>query len=734
MRLTLLLFSLLLATNLCCPTFASDKPRVIVLTDITNEPDDEQSMVRYLCYANEFDTEALIATTSCWLRDKTAPGEITKRIKAYGEVRPNLVKHADGWPTADSLLGKVHMGVAEFGMEGVGKGFDSQGSKRIIEIVDAPDRRPVHVSIWGGANCLAQSLWSVKETRSDAEVKAFVSKLRVYSISDQDDAGPWMRMTFPELFYIVSPGYGHDGGSAYRYSTWKGISGDKFNGEFEGPDFSIVDNPWLDEHVRSHGPLGALHPTTKYLLEGDTPSFFWLIPNGLNNPQRPDYGGWGGRYEFYAPNKKPWHPPKPKAVSSNKTSTLPIAANGITADRIITEYQERCDYPEIWTDAYDAVIGVDGETYRSNQATIWRWRESYQHDFAARMDWSITPEFGDANHPPRIQLNANGWTPNTRTRELEFTVVSGDVVELDASATSDPDDDGLDFHWFQYREAGTYRGNVALERPTPRTLKFVAPSVMCPKTIHLILDVKDDGAPALHAFQRVVIKVNPKSHGKPRLDQRPRVFVTTDISDGEGDPDDLQSLCHLMYYADEFNIRAIVPDRFRQTARAAFAIALSKYERDYNSPWTKFRQYDYPTPSEMERLVKTKFDVAMRTFVAEAEKDDAGPLYVLAWGNLNFLAAALKNRPDLVKNIRLISIATDPLAPSDKGDGEKKNWISPERNEIFENYPQLRTTNPNQTIPMQDANLPTLQQSIRHFQDRHVGRLAWLLIHLEQCD
>lgn len=43
----------------------AQKPRVVVMTDISyDEPDDKQSLVRFLLYANEFEVEGLIATTS----------------------------------------------------------------------------------------------------------------------------------------------------------------------------------------------------------------------------------------------------------------------------------------------------------------------------------------------------------------------------------------------------------------------------------------------------------------------------------------------------------------------------------------------------------------------------------------------------------------------------------------------------------------------------------------------
>ena len=159
-------------------------------------------------------------------------------------------------------------------MDGVGQGKSSAGSQLIIDAVDKPDPRPVWICVWGGVNCLAQALWEIRQTRSVVEVDKFVAKLRVYTISDQDNSAPWIRQEFPNLFYIVSPGYEENGAGGYHHSTWVGISGDKFHGRFSGADFELVDNLWLDQHIRyNHGPLGALHPQTKFLMEGDTPTF-----------------------------------------------------------------------------------------------------------------------------------------------------------------------------------------------------------------------------------------------------------------------------------------------------------------------------------------------------------------------------------------------------------------------------------------------------------------------------
>ena len=255
----------------------SSKSRVLVLTDIENEPDDAQSLVRFLLYVNEMDVEGLLTTTSVWMRDTTRVDKIQGHIEAYRDVRDNLLVHADGYPEADFLLSQVKTCRDVYGMNGVGEGNDTEGSEHIIATLDKEDDRPLWISVWGGANCLAQALWKVRETRTPEELDAFVAKLRVYTISDQDDSGPWMRQEFPNLFYVVTPSSPHDGDD-YKYATWVGISGDHFHGMFERPNFDIVDNPWLSENIRTgHGPLGA-----RYVK-------FWPGQDGYDYPFQADY-------------------------------------------------------------------------------------------------------------------------------------------------------------------------------------------------------------------------------------------------------------------------------------------------------------------------------------------------------------------------------------------------------------------------------------------------------------
>jgi len=448
----------------------SKRPRVIVLTDITNEPDDQESLVRFLVYCNEYDVEGLIATTSTWLRDRTSAKNIRQCVAAYALVKSNLDLHADGFPTAAQLASVTMEGWPEYGMLGVGAGKDSAGSDHIIDVIDRSADRPVWVTVWGGANCLAQALWKVRENRSAEELEKFISKIRVYTISDQDDAGPWMRKQFPKLFYVVSPG--SEGGSEYNQATWTGISGDDYY--LNGPRYCIdlVSNDWLTKNIRTnHGPLGAMYPAWEYIMEGDSPSFMNLINNGLGSAVSPGFGGWGGRYKLK---------------------------------------QTYGDTAPIWQNSRDRFVTPDGRVHVTNMATIWRWRRDFQHDFAARMDWCVAKSFDDANHNPIVILNGD------ETKDVVYQKVKpGEKILLSAKGTLDPDGNTLSYRWFHYGEAG--RGmtskqdlwSIEIQGAETEDASLIVPAKFPGRTkdMHIILSVEDNGVPSLHAYRRIVLQL-----------------------------------------------------------------------------------------------------------------------------------------------------------------------------------------------------------------------------------
>ena len=244
----------------------STKSRVIVTTDLGGDPDDQESLVHMLLLSNEFDIEGIISNLAWDLRPMYVPN-IRKIISAYGEVLPYLRVHGD-FPSDSYLQSIVKYGQNSNGMHGVGEGKDSEGSEHIIYVVDDPsDDRPVWLTAWGGMNTIAQAIWKVSSTRPKEEAEKFFSKIRIFDILGQDDAGAWIARNFPQITYI----------RAVKVYGWN------------------PDDAWFAENIQSAKPFGDRYVQRIWAWEGDSPAFFYLVDNGLNSPEHMD---WGGRYSL----------------------------------------------------------------------------------------------------------------------------------------------------------------------------------------------------------------------------------------------------------------------------------------------------------------------------------------------------------------------------------------------------------------------------------------------------
>lgn len=421
----------------------SYKPRLINTTDLGADPDDEQSMVRQLVCSNEFDIEGLIVSTGCWKKQQSNTDMLDKIVNAYEEAYPNLTVHAEGFPTPEYLKSISVMGQTGYGMSDVGSGKDSPGSELIIASVDKGDPRPVWIMGWGGMNNAAQAIWKVRETRSPEELEIFLSKLRLFDILGQDDAGAWIAKNFPEVFYI----------RATKVYNWQPPK----NGTYQRND------------IQSHGPLGAVYPDTKWATEGDTPAFMHVYPNGLSNPEQIDQGSWGGRFSF-------------------------TKQEGI---RSMSEVHKIDSLGELKFDPYFMYGNTpDGGT------SIKMWEKGYNNDFAARMDWSITSNYKDANHHPIAVLNGD-----KSRKVLEITANSGSNIKLSAVGSKDPDGNPLNYSWIYYKEPGSYDGSVSIQNSLTEKAKLEIPEDAAGKDFHVILEIHDDGSPNLYAYRRIIIKV-----------------------------------------------------------------------------------------------------------------------------------------------------------------------------------------------------------------------------------
>lgn len=327
-------------------------------------------------------------------------------------------------------------------MAEVGKGMDTPGSEMIIQIVDKEDPRPVWIAAWSGMNTLAQALWKVKNTRSEEDVRKFVNKIRVYDILGQDDAGAWMVKEFPELIYIR-------------------------NKEVYGWPPS---DEWFRKNVQEIGILGEQYPDRIWATEGDSPSFLYMIDNGLNSPEHPDWGGWGGRFDL---EKK----------------------EGIRS----MDWVVRSNLDETQFDPY-FMLGSSPE----GADAIKIWAEDINNDFAARIKWSMTEHFEDANHHPVAAIGRD-----LTTDAIVRNVKAGQRIKLDARRSSDPDGNDMNYEWLFYREAGTYKGSFEF-LPDAAVQKITVPYDAEGQTIHLILRVSDNGEPSLASYRRIILKCREK--------------------------------------------------------------------------------------------------------------------------------------------------------------------------------------------------------------------------------
>ncbi len=432
---------------------ADSRLRLIIETDAGGDPDDEQSLVRFLLYANEWDIEGIIANRPATRRPENKNPEdsgleiVRRLLDAYGECRPSLVQHDACYPPKESLWQRT---VA---------GYDNvnEAVKLIVAALDKDDPRPVWYSDWGSDNGAAENnlkraLDLVLQERGPEGYAKSKSKLRLTSYDKFGDHTTTIAPPFRIWVNTFQPPL--EGKRWYhRFSALTSKAG----------GFDLV-----RDVIEGHGPLGALYPTNTGLpgKEGDTMTFLYLVPTGMNDPNEPLWGSWAGRY---GPN------------------------------------EDFAGKPYYWANQTDTWHGV---TSRDN--TLARWAADLQNDFRARLDWCVKPP-QEANHAPRAVLNG------FEAKEiLRIAARIGETVSLDAGLSRDPDGDAITYEWSVYREAGTYAGEASLTHTSPSLAVLTVPGDAAGKTIHVVLAVRDDGTPPLAAYRRVVVEVSSELAGSSK--------------------------------------------------------------------------------------------------------------------------------------------------------------------------------------------------------------------------
>ena len=490
----------------CTPSQGQlSKPRIIVTCD--PELDDHNSLIRYLLYSSDFDTEGLIYASSQfhWKGDgkggtqyipgreyaragrdlgpqthwRWAEGErfIDEDVEAYEQVYPNLVKHRKGYPTPAYLKSIIREGNVWFEGE---MEHDTPGSDLIRDVLLDDDPRPVFIQVWGGPSTASRALKSIQEkyegTPEWDAIRKKVSAKAKFCLSGQQDQTfrEYVQVEWPDVESVIL----NAGVIALGYGAKRAV--------YDQADTLYYSAAWTEENIKSKGVFGAMYrvwgdgkqmapgdftdyfglsgftadelrdlgywvwtppqPAGNFLSEGDTPMYLNLIGNGLRAWEGQEYGGWAGRRRALTEEEKKAGFTAPFAMRARKDDVLP-----------------------------DFVPAV-------------------QNSFAARMAWTTTPDFGAVNHEPVV----NG--------PLALSGKPGQKLTLKVKAV-DPDRDDLTCSWMQYK-VGSYAGDVAVADPASASTTVVIPAdAVSGDTIHLVLTVADNGTPQLTTYLRTIITV-----------------------------------------------------------------------------------------------------------------------------------------------------------------------------------------------------------------------------------
>jgi len=532
------------------------QPRVVITAD--PELDDNNTLIRAILYTTDFNLEGLVyvssgvhwrgdgkgstqyiagreytrlglCQTGCTSWRWPAPQDekfIDTIVDTYTKVYPNLKENDPHYPSPSNLKSKIFWGNVDFDGD---YSKDTDGSNLIKRLLLDNEPGPLYVTAQGGQSTIARALKSIYDqyhaTPQWDSVRSKIShKLIIIPFGDQDGTyASYIKPNWPEVqnwqLAMINFGYGIRGGlmpedKVYISAAWnrenilsKGplgvlyrVWGDGKRMVANDPTDYFGESGFTTEQLRAKGYSPWTPPQEKdtFISEGDTPTFMNLLNNGLRAYESGSWGGWGG----VVGNGAQTRGRGPIKIYGPDDSGIGfgIAAAGVTnpsapgtATTLPASVQNRAQGSPSGTGGFGGLRAIPPQTAAVNAAFF----AAAQNDFAARLKWSVTPHYKDANHAPIVSVKG----------PLHLTARAGETVHLNGQA-SDPDHNNVAIRWWQYNDAGTYKGTVQIADANSLRTTFHIPQDAKPgETIHIILEGTDNGVPALTRYERVVVTV-----------------------------------------------------------------------------------------------------------------------------------------------------------------------------------------------------------------------------------
>ncbi len=486
--------------------------RTIITQDA--EVDDQNSLKHFLFYTNEVELQGIVQTSSRfhWRGRKglkMIPGKdystkgtsfetpfrwtgtewMQEVLDAYELDYPNLSVHDQRYPSAEYLRSVTKIGNVDAVSD---VSVSTEGSLLIKERMLDQDERKLYVQAWGGMNTIARALMDVEEEckgRPDwPEIKKAVSeKVVILACGEQDTsyrdyiAEEWPTLqtviavqphSYSYVWYLMPESESKDtmkadfmkaeivnGKSAImkNYCTW--MDGHYYTGEEERSQFGTNPNISTEWFGARMAGITDIHPYD-FISEGDSPTFFGILDWGLRTTDDFSYGGFSGRYS-----------------------------------RSFEETNSKGEVLNLWKAEEDAFTGYDGKEVKTD--SMWRYVADIQHDFAARIDWTVRNRYEDAEHKPELQI-IEGY---------DLTARAGETLTLHPVINS-RDHRAVSFSGRIYAEAGSSCSKEVEIMVNPQEVCLQIPLSAKPQdVIHVIFCAEAEGYYRLKQYRQLIVTI-----------------------------------------------------------------------------------------------------------------------------------------------------------------------------------------------------------------------------------